>query len=155
MAGDGLRETGVPFGLLRQREPAGRLRRVALSLAAVWLLAAAGCGQSPTAPTPRQFLRSHSGMGELPRLQATPLGGLRYDGRPCATIVDRPIRFMRCTAISSSAQSIASLFCGARSAQPPVDRESALIVPTWQCEADVGACYSSAICLSGDRRQVG
>ena len=29
-------------------------------------------------------LGSRSGMGETPRLQAKPSGGLRYDGRPCA-----------------------------------------------------------------------
>ena len=54
MAGDRPRETGVPFGLLRRREPTARLLRVArgLSLVAVGLLAAVGCGQPPAAPTP-------------------------------------------------------------------------------------------------------
>jgi REP-associated tyrosine transposase len=36
-------------------------------------------------------------MGELPRLQATPLGGLRYDARACASIVEPPIRCIACT----------------------------------------------------------
>ena len=66
MAGDGPRETGVAFGLLRQREPTARLRRVALSLAAVWLLAAAGCGQSPTAPMRTPFLITYTGLTFMP-----------------------------------------------------------------------------------------
>ena len=51
---DRRRETGAPFGLSRRREPAARWLRAApgWSLAALGLLAAAGCGQSPTAPTP-------------------------------------------------------------------------------------------------------
>ena len=77
MAGDVPRETGVAFGLLRRREPAGRLRRVALSLAAVGLLAAAGCGQSPTAPTaPRPFLITYTGTVFMPRM-FLPDGGSR------------------------------------------------------------------------------
>ena len=55
------------------------------------------------------------GDGEPPRLQATPLGGMRYDGGPCGTTVGRPIRYMRCTVISSSARSIASRCSGAKS----------------------------------------
>ena len=52
-AGAGM-PASAPFGLLRRREPAARLLRAApgLSLAALGLLAVAGCGQSPTAPTP-------------------------------------------------------------------------------------------------------
>src|SRR5438132_750409 len=33
-------------------------------------------------------LESLSGMGETPRLQAKPSGGLRYDGRPCVNCVE-------------------------------------------------------------------
>ena len=48
------RETGAPFGVPRRRGPAARWVRAApgVSVAALGLLAAAGCGQSPTAPTP-------------------------------------------------------------------------------------------------------
>ena len=43
-------------------------------------------------------------MGETPRLQATPSGGLRYDARRCRSIVAPPIRFIACTITSCSSQ---------------------------------------------------
>src|SRR2546425_3189865 len=60
-----------------------------------------------------ESLRSLSGMGEFPRLQATPSGGLRYDGRPCARRGGPPIQCIRCTTISCSSRSIASRCCAA------------------------------------------
>ena len=56
-------------------------------------------------------LESLSGMGETPRLQAKPSGGLRYDGRPCANCVEPPTPCIVCTTISCSPRSIASR-CG-------------------------------------------
>src|SRR5437870_12977214 len=53
--------------------------------------------------------------GEPPRLQATPSGGLRYAGRPWASIVEPAIRCMRATTISCSSRSIASRCFGATS----------------------------------------
>ena len=58
-------------------------------------------------------LGSRSGMGEPPRLQATPSGGLRYDARPCASTGEPPTRSIACTTTSCSSRSIASRCCGA------------------------------------------
>jgi len=55
-------------------------------------------------------LESRSGMGETPRLQATPSGGLRYDARRCPRIVEPPILCIACTITSCSSRSIASRY---------------------------------------------
>jgi len=55
-----------------------------------------------------RWLESLSGMGETPRLQAKPSGGLRYDGRLCANCVEPPTPFIVCTTTSCSPPSIAS-----------------------------------------------
>src|ERR1700730_16040554 len=62
------------------------------------------------------FLESLPGMGETPRLQAKPSGGLRYDGRLCANCVEPPTRFIVCTTTSCSPRSIASRSWWGRSA---------------------------------------
>jgi len=56
------------------------------------------------------LLESRSGMGETPRLQATPSGGLRYDARRCPRIVKPPILCIACTITSCSSRSIASRY---------------------------------------------
>jgi hypothetical protein len=45
-------------------------------------------------------------MGETPRLQAKPSGGLRYDGRRCANCGEPPTRFIACTNSSAVTMSL-------------------------------------------------
>jgi hypothetical protein len=59
-------------------------------------------------PPQGSSLESLSGMGETPRLQAKPSGGLRYDGGRCANCGGPPIPSIVCTTTSSSPRSIAS-----------------------------------------------
>src|SRR3989442_6937825 len=57
---------------------------------------------------PRSTLFPYTTLFRSPRLQATPSGGLRYDGRPCANCVEPPTLFIVCTTISCLPRSIAS-----------------------------------------------